>query len=471
MKNLLFLTVISCIALSGCKKNKDLEDSFELSVSSYYLTFPVADETQTFDLQSNTDWTISGYESVEWITVSPASGTGDETVSVAVSVNLTAEYRYATLTLTAQGAASVTVSVSQQAATILKINSFEPASARYDETLTIRGEKFDASLTGNAVRLNGITPEIISATTTEIKVKVPKNTNCSGLIAVTTEGQTVVSATEFAYILTNIVSTTAGNGTRGFTNGTGVLAQFNNPAGISVDESGNVYIADPGNHCIRKITPSGEVSTLAGNGSTGFIDGTGNESRFASPNDVAVDASGNIFVADRDNNCIRKITATGEVSTFAGNKTAGFVDGESDVAQFNEPYSVTINALDILYVADFKNHRIRKITPAGKVSTLAGSGESGFGDGTGILATFNNPYNVAVDASNNVYVVDEGNNRIRKITSSGVVTTIAGSTRGFANGINENALFNRPCGIAVDASGNLYVTDIDNQRIRKIVLE
>jgi prepilin-type N-terminal cleavage/methylation domain-containing protein len=266
------------------------------------------------------------------------------------------------------------------------------------------------------------------------------------------------------------VSTTlAGSGTAGFVDGTGTSAQFNNPNGITVDSSGIIYIADFSNHRIRKITAGGTVSTLAGSGGTGFADGTGTSAVFNYPHGVAVDTSGNVYVADQSNQRIRKITAGGVVTTLAGSGGQGFADGTGTSAAFNYPAGITVDASGNVYVADTNNYRIRKITSSGVVTTLAGSGVSGFADGTGIAAQFFNPTGVAVDSSGNVYVADAQNNRIRKITSSGVVTTLAGSgAAGFADGTGTAAQFNSPGGVAVDALGTVYVADLSNQRIRKI---
>jgi len=266
-----------------------------------------------------------------------------------------------------------------------------------------------------------------------------------------------------------VTVTTLAGGTYGFADGTGTAAQFKYPYDVAVDASGNVYVADTGNSRIRKITPSGAVTSLAGS-TYGFADGTGTAAHFSNPFGVAVDTSGNVYVTDSDNNRIRKITPSGVVTTPAGSTTvSGFADGTGTAAKFYYPIGVAVDTTGNVYVADTNNHRIRKISPSGLVTTLAGSGAAGFADGTGTAAQFNSPFGVAVDASGNVYVGDSDNNRIRKISPSGVVTTVAGSgADGYIDGTGTAAQFSWPAGVAVDASGNLYVVDNSNHRIRTI---
>jgi hypothetical protein len=266
-----------------------------------------------------------------------------------------------------------------------------------------------------------------------------------------------------------VVTTLAGSGTAGFADGTGTAAHFNQPMGVAVDGTGNVYVADTYNHRIRKITSSGEVTTLAGSGILGYVDGSATEARFCAPSDLAVDGS-TVYVADTSSSCIRKITSTGEVATLAGNKfTADFADGTGTAAHFNFPWSVAVGS-GYVYVADTYNHRIRKITSTGEVTTPAGSGTASFANGTGTAAHFNQPMGVAVDGTGNVYVADRLNHRIRKINPSGVVTTLAGSgTADFLDGDFLSAQFKHPGSVAVDSAGNVYVADTSNHRIRKII--
>ncbi len=266
-----------------------------------------------------------------------------------------------------------------------------------------------------------------------------------------------------------IVTTFAGSGVKGSADGTGARASFNSPYGIAVDKSGNVYVADTINNSIRKISSAGAVTTLAGSGSMGSDDGTGTAASFNGPSGIAVDKSGNVYVADQRNNLIRMISPAGAVTTLAGSGSAGSANGIGKAASFNGPNGVAVDDAGSVYVADFGNNLIRKITSAGAVTTLAGSGSVGSDDGTGTAASFKYPNGVAVDGSGNVYVADFGNDRIRKITSAGAVTTLAGSgSAGAADGTGSVASFYSPDGVAVGGSGNLYVADTDNNSIRKI---
>jgi uncharacterized repeat protein (TIGR01451 family) len=259
-----------------------------------------------------------------------------------------------------------------------------------------------------------------------------------------------------------MVSTLAGS-TNGYAEGTGATAQFSSPRGLGVDAAGNVYVADHSNSRIRKITPAGVVTTLAG-GEQGFADGIGSAAKFDAPNSLAVDAAGNVYVADAGNNRIRKITPAGLVSTIAG-------DGGSTI--LSQPLGVGVDAAGNVYVADANNSRIRKISALGALSTLAGSttggpGSAGYADGTGDAAKFSTPNGVVIDGNGNIYVSDAGNRLIRKITPAGVVSTLAGSVEGYADGAGTAARFENLTGPAIDASGNIYIGDIGNNRIRKI---
>ena len=266
-----------------------------------------------------------------------------------------------------------------------------------------------------------------------------------------------------------IVTTLAGSGYFGSADGTGAAATFFYPRGVAVDGTGIVYVTDSGNRKIRKILPGGVVTTLAGTGMHGSTDGSGTEATFAAPTGIAVDGTGNVFVANTMTNSIRKITPSGVVSTLAGSGAYGATDGTGTAASFDWPHGVAVDAAGNVYVADHGNEKIRKVTPGGVVTTFAGSGAAGSADGTGAAASFSSPFGVAVDRSGNVYVSDSAGNRIRKILPGGLVTTLAGSgAQGSADGTGTAASFALPHGVAVDGAGNVYVADRQNNRIRRI---
>jgi hypothetical protein len=271
---------------------------------------------------------------------------------------------------------------------------------------------------------------------------------------------------------TRVVTTLAGlAGSPGSADGTASAARFNLPSNVTLDNSDNMYVADTSNHTIRKVTPAGVVTTLAGlAGVPGSADGTGSAARFNQPNGVALDSNGNLYVADGVNSTIRKVTLNGVVTTLAGLAgSSGSANGTGSAARFNFPEDVAVDTAGNVYVADAGNNTIRKVTPGGVVTTLAGkAGVVGSQDGTGSGALFSFPEALAVDSAGNVFVADYGNDTIRKVTPSGVVTTIgglAGST-GTANGPGSVARFNGEEGIGVDKSGNVYVADTVNNTIR-----
>ncbi len=283
-------------------------------------------------------------------------------------------------------------------------------------------------------------------------------------------------------------------GVPGTANATGANARFEEPWGIAVAGNGTVYVADTRNHTIRKITPTGVVTLLAGSpGVAGFVDGAGiGVARFSRPTGVAVDAAGNVYVADYNNQRIRKIDPAGLVTTVAGSGAIGTADLPGVLAEFHNPFGVALNSAGtLLYVADQNNQSIREITLlTGAVTTHAGlSGTVGYLNGTNGAARFNTPKGIAVDGSGNVYVADAGNLVVRKIAAGGGVTTLAGDPVsafqvGFNDGPGAGARFSNlqaispfggTCGLAVDGAGNVYVTDqgfpmapINGHTIRKI---
>ena len=268
---------------------------------------------------------------------------------------------------------------------------------------------------------------------------------------------------------TGDVTTFAGSGSIGSTDGIGTAASFKYPDGGVFDSQNNLFISDQSNHIIRKITPDGTVSTFAGTGSLGAVDAVGTAASFYYPAGMAIDANDNLLIADYGNNKIRKITPDGTVTTFAGTGVAGAAEGTVLTAQFNGATGVCVDSFGNVFVADYYNNKIRKIDTLGNVSTFAGNGAIGSTDGIGTAASFYYPAIVAVDTANNLYITDEENHKIRKITTDGVVSTLAGNgTIGANDGISTSAQFNYPTGVVIDDSNNVFVCDYGNNKIRKI---
>jgi large repetitive protein len=267
----------------------------------------------------------------------------------------------------------------------------------------------------------------------------------------------------------SVVNTLAGNGYAGSRNGIHRDSLFYRPTDIVTDRHGNLYVADFNNNQIRVISRNGVVTTFAGTGMPGHADGTGREAMFHGPHSIAMDVQGNVIVTDANNFCIRKITPEGLVTTVAGNRFPGYLDGTGEYALFVYPTGITVGRNGNIYVADRDSHTIRKITPDGMVTTLAGTGEAGYQDGPGVESKLHDPITLAQDSMGNLYVADAGNHSIRKITVKGQVSTFAGRPLpGFKDGRTAKALFHRPMGLAFDDDDNLYVSDSNNSRIRRI---
>lgn len=314
--------------------------------------------------------------------------------------------------------------------------------------------------------------------------------------------------------------TTLAGGTGGYADGTGAGARFNRPTSLSVDASGTIYVADRGNHIIRRVTPEGVVTTVLGKSGRGFADGVYKPQAYSYLSAVELDEAGNLYIAERnrifrrdaaggvttlagdgtvkfqdgpgaaagflglkgmaiaasgtvfvtDDDAIRRVTAGGEVTTFAGSVSNGYLDGPAESARFSDPRGLAVDASGTLYVADRGNHCIRKITPDGLVSTVAGNGTQGSADGVGADARFSSPDDVVVDASGTLYVADTQSGRIRRIATDGTVTTLAGRTyfQGWVDGVGTVAQFGLPGAVALDAVGNVLVSDSNNYCIRRV---
>ncbi|HTA63830.1 MAG TPA: T9SS type A sorting domain-containing protein [Bacteroidia bacterium] len=272
------------------------------------------------------------------------------------------------------------------------------------------------------------------------------------------------------------IITIAGNGTFGYSGdgGQATLAKLGKPGGLAFDGTGNIYFADAENHCIRKIDNSGTITTIAGNGTSGYSGDAGQatNAQLYNPYGVVFDAYGNLFIADGYNNRIRKVNSVGIISTIAGNGTSGYNGdgGQGTLAELSTPSGLAIDAGGNLVIANTKS--VRMLNTSGVITTIAGNGTSGF-SGDGGQATVAQLYanRVAIDGAGNLYIADGGNNRLRIVNTAGVITTIAGNGTGDFSGdggMATNAEINQPFGIAIDSYGNVYFSDDGNDRIRKI---
>jgi len=401
------------------------------------------------------------------------------------------------------------------------VTSVYPSSGLSKDIIVITGRNFSKVKTENIVSFNGIQAVVLEAASNRLEVIVPENAT-TGNITVTVKEQQINGPkfTVIEQVSNYIVSTIAGATTFGFINGSGLEARFRNPDGILIDLNGDIIITDRTNHSIRRMTTAGVVSTVAGTGISGYANGK--PGQFNTPWQSTMDAAGNIIVIEKDGGRIRKIAADGTVSLIAGTGSLGFTDGDVSVARFNHALDGVVDSEGNIFVADRNNYRIRKITPAGMVSTFIGNGTTailtfpialtidkqdnlfvsdgnrikmitksgimttivgstkGYDDGTPgepLTVKLGDIFGLNFDNDGNILLADASNNRIRKITpgtgndwTKATVTTIAGNgTAGRIDGLGHTATFNQPYDVVMDAKGDIYVADNVNHSIRKIV--
>ncbi|MFF8805596.1 NHL domain-containing protein [Streptomyces omiyaensis] len=278
------------------------------------------------------------------------------------------------------------------------------------------------------------------------------------------------------------ITTVAGTGEAGAAgdDGPAVAARLDRPYGLARDHTGALYLSDYNNHRIRKVTTDGRIRTVAGTGTAGFggDQGPATSAQLNGPREVAVDRAGNLYIADSENHRIRKITPTGRISTVAGTGTAGFSgdDGPAVAAELNCPYGLAVDSTGTLYIADTDNHRVRQVTPDGQIRTLAGTGTPGFsGDGRpAATAQLSSPYGITVDGAGDLYITDAENHRVRRVAVDGTISTVAGTgADGFSGdgGPAASAQLDFPLSVAADTTGTLYISDHNNHRIRRVAVD
>ncbi|PSL47865.1 NHL repeat-containing protein [Chitinophaga niastensis] len=398
------------------------------------------------------------------------------------------------------------------------ISDFTPTTGGGTTEILITGDNFSTDTTNIKVTINGKRCTIVGANTKQLMVVVPKRCG-SGNLVVTIGKDSVISSTPFTYVFTRTVSTLAGNGTAGFSDGKGTEAMFNfngqawyRSMGITTDDKGNVFVADPGNACIRKIDSAGNVSVLAGSpGNSGYADGKGAAARFSLPYSVATDAQGNVYSVDPGNYDIRKITPDGTATTIGfgkqspwsvaidrstGNLYYTSCDPSGNIYLLKDgvhtavisglvyPAGIDFDKTGNLYVSGNGTQTITQFKAGTWAPTvIAGqAGTAGYLNGVGTAAKFSYPWGLAVDNDGNVYIAGNGtwdgspNNAdqsIRMVSANtwNVITYAGSGTAGFTDGIGEAAAFKGPTGVTVDKNGIVYVIDKNNNRIRKIVSE
>lgn len=349
------------------------------------------------------------------------------------------------------------------------ITSISPTSGPFDTEVTISGTGFGETIANNFVTVNGKSAEVILATSTSVKIKIPLRAGTGPIVL-----ETLVDSADgpvFTYSYTVTVTTLAGQaGLAGNVIGDATVSKFNLPSEIKVGSDGNIYVSDRLNNCIKKVTPAGITSLYTGqSASPGGTNGDISVATYTGPNGIGYDKNGNTYLAEVSGCRIRKITSGGIVSTLAGTGIPGYVNGNSSITQFDTPQDCAIDNDLNIYVPEFGNNTIRKLSPSGESITLAGDGTPGFADGTGSAARFTTPTGIVIDLNGDFVVADFGNHRIRKVTAAGVVTTIAGNgTPGLINNPAGSAQFTSPRDVTVDADGNIYIADSGNHAIRML---
>jgi serine/threonine protein kinase, bacterial len=510
------IVLVSIFFIDGCKKNAPVTMSQSIPAPTITSFSPTSDTAGGMVVITGSNFSaMASEDTVKFNHVSAvvrSATTNSLTVTVPAfsTVGLTIPINVTVNGQTVSSNSDFTLIVGPS------VLGFSPRVTGIGYTVSVTGINFSLDSAGEKVMVNGYSPSFTPEGPTGLTMTFTGN-SVSGKISVTVNQLTGVS-TDSIVVKKLAVTTIAGTGSPGFSDGPGNMASFNDPYGMVADANGNLFIVDSYNQRIRKITPDNVVSTYAGTGgdAAGFgpqINGPKDSATFYYPAFIAIDKSGNLFVTENQNHDIREISATGLVSTlanvtyplgiavdsndnvfvvdngvnsilkitpqgvvttFAGSGMNASIDGTGTGASFSNPVGITFDETGNLYVTDNGSNTIRKITAAGVVTTIAGSGSEGSGDGQGTLASFLSPISPVLDKAGNIYVDDAVNSKIRIITPSGYVGTLAG-TQGESvisvDGVGSTVVFANPWGMTIDNNGNLYVVDSGSNMIRKIVIQ
>ncbi|ULQ51931.1 IPT/TIG domain-containing protein [Flavihumibacter fluvii] len=461
---IIFLFLFSC--------SKDSSDPVinpaAVRIDKSSITFPSDESIDSFTVTATGPWTISKPADANWVQLSTMSGgAGTTKVFINVPDNSANAVQTVTLNINSQATPESQTTLTIKQTNEMNVIWFSNNRAPGGGSINILGHGFSPYPSGNTVTINGINAFVTSATTQNLVVTVPDMAG-TGPIVVTTGSVKDTAKGDFIYEWIGIATVIAG-GIDGYRDGQGENAQFSRPFGIDIDGDNTIYVADYGNSKIRKITPEGLVTTLPGR-IPAWNNSTGPNTDFSLPNDVAVDANGNVFVLEVQSNGVSKITPGGEVSLYAGGTGSGFKDGPASTALFNSSNYLSADKDGNLYLADRNNAAIRKISTGGMVTTLAG-GQQGYQNGAGTAAMFSLPIAIDIDAVGNLFVTDDNNHRIRKVTAGGMVSTFAGN--GNYSWVDGEALsvasFTSPQCLAVAPDGTVYVSEPGySDMIRKI---
>lgn len=465
----LFFLLLSCWLLSCSKTDAPQPPKASLTINSSIVSFPSTGGKDSIIITSTEKWKLTKPETDTWLRSSlDSGGPGTTTVYLESDANVISTARTSSITITSVGAPLPPVQVVVSLEHEVIVNGFSNHRAKGGETITIFGRGYSRTLSENQVTINGKNAIVNSATNTNLTVTVPSKAG-SGPVIVRVNNKADTSERDLIYNWVGVVTIIAGgeNGEGGFLDGKGTAARFSHPQGICFDANGNLYVADYNNYKVRKIGADGMVATIPGRfpGSD-----PASNTDYGLPTAVSVDPSGNLYVCEFNSNGISKVTPYGTVTMFAGGNAAGLVNGAGTAASFYWPADITVDGSGNVFVADMENLCVRKITPAGVVTTFAG-GQWGYQDGTGPEARFNRPIGMDIDKNGNLYVADFFNNRIRKITPAGIVTTLAGiGTFGSEDGhALTEASFQKPFAVAVAPDGTLYVSENSGDKTIRMI--